>query len=160
MKKFIMSVIAANLLALPAFAATCFKLDEKKSDQVPSYIWIVKEVCVDNFMIVSGSNEMQVKMKGLYEIRTNPQGYPRENILKDFDDVATYPAPYKGYYRLLYLNFDNSASIHHYWNSRTMVSVNGDLSNPQLKIYAEILEFRHSYGQAYKLVYAVTESAP
>ena len=129
MKRAIFSFLAASFLTLPAVASTCFKFDENKSDKVPSYIWIVKKICFDSHMIRS-----------------------------EFNGSRTYPSAYRKSLRIWNIDMRDSFSQAHYWKNNTMVMVTGDLSNPKLGIYAEVLEFNRNNGQRYKVVYSMSES--
>lgn len=154
MKRAIFSVLAASFLTLPAVASTCFKFDENKSDKVPSYIWIVKEICFDSHMIVSDEQQTHVTMNGHYELRISPANYP-DFIRREFNGSMTYPSAYRKSLRIWNLDMGDSLSYNHYWKNNTMVVVTGDLANPQLGIYAEVLEFNRSNSQRYQVVYSV-----
>ena len=157
MKRAIFSFLAASFLTLPAVASTCFKFDENKSDKVPSYIWIVKKICFDSHMIVSDEHQTQVTMKGHYELRISPVNYP-DFIRSEFNGSRTYPSAYRKSLRIWNIDMRDSFSQAHYWKNNTMVMVTGDLSNPKLGIYAEVLEFNRNNGQRYKVVYSMSES--
>lgn len=148
-------ILTIALLGSAAGASTCFKLDETKSDAVPSYIWLLKEICFENFAISSDATQTQIEMSGAYEIRTT--AYPHF-IHSQVNSNETYPTPYRGYYRVFTLNLDNSASRTHYWRSRAMIEVRGDLAKPTLQIRSDVHEIQRSSQRGYKVVYSMSES--
>ena len=154
--RFAFYALTVNLIALPVFAVSCFKIDEQKSAVVPSYIWLTKQICIENLEVTSSADQTQVKLVGSYEIRT--KDYPH-SIRRELNFEKTLSQAYKGYHRVLQVNLDNSDSLTHYWYSRASLEFRGDLAKPTVEIHSEVAEhWKSNDRREYKIVYSLEES--